>query len=326
MYSRFFGVKSAIFIAFMLPHVDAVPAVASSRESVKIAIDDHVNAPIQIIAHRACWRNSAENSLNAIESCIAESIDMVELDLRITSDGVPILLHDEMLDRTTNGTGRVDQLRWADIKKLRLREGLGGDTPLTGHRIPTLKEALRVAKGRILINLDSKVPITDEILAMIDALNMRDQILFKSSAPASHVRAMMRDLRVSEQDPSFRFQPILRQPDIASAPEAAISAYDAIRPVSYEMDVKDEQFTMTVAPWIAQRCARFWVNSLAGRLFDDRDALQNPDAIWGQMIRLGVNAIQTDEPLALKAFLQNSGIAAQRLAPHQLPSCTPSAD
>lgn len=254
-----------------------------------------------VIAHRGCWKQTSENSLDAIRSCIRAGVDMVELDVRATRDGRLILMHDDSVDRMTNGAGKVADLDWAELRKLRLREGRGGGSALTRRRIPTFEQALRVARNRILINVDAKVLLPPSTPALIDAVSDRRQLLFKAEASVAMIE------RAAPWAREVRFQPILREPNMAAGPAAAIAAYDPLRPVSYEIDVKHVEFTPTITQTIQGRCARYWVNSLAGRVFDDRAAIADPDVVWGRMILLGVDAIQTDEPLALVAYLKRTG-------------------
>lgn len=254
-----------------------------------------------VIAHRGCWKQTSENSLDAIRACIRAGVDMVELDVRATRDGKLVLMHDDSVDRMTNGVGKVADIDWAQLRKLRLREGRGGSAPLTRRRIPTFEQALRVAKNRILINVDAKAPLPASTPALVDAVSNRRQLLFKAEASV----AMIEQAAPWARD--VRFQPILREPNIAADPAAGVAAYDPLRPVSYEIDVKHAEFTPTITQAIRTRCARYWVNSLAGRVFDDRDAVTDPDFVWGRMIAQGVDAIQTDEPLALLAYLKRTG-------------------
>jgi glycerophosphoryl diester phosphodiesterase len=268
---------------------------------------------VMVVAHRGCWQKTSENSIDAIKACIAAGIDMVELDVRLTRDNVLVLMHDATVDRMTDGKGKVSDLDWAELRKLRLREGKGGNTALTDRHIPSFEEGLRAAKDRILINLDPKSRLSPAMLAMVDKAGRRSQLLFKADAPAA--------LLIQEGPwlADVRFQPILRQPQIEADPTAAIAAYDPIHPVSYEIDVKSRAFAPLVTPPIRERCARYWVNSLAGRAYDDKVALTDPDSVWGQLIAVGVDAIQTDEPLALKAYLQGSRAATHRCEPRPTP-------
>ncbi|WP_054530732.1 glycerophosphodiester phosphodiesterase family protein [Erythrobacter sp. SG61-1L] len=264
---------------------------------------------VMVVAHRTCWREASENSLDAIEACIAAGIDMVEIDVRATRDGQLVLMHDATVDRMTDGTGRVEDMDWADLAKLRLREGQGRGSALTDRRIPRFEDALRVAKGRILINVDAKIAVTEEVLGLIDRAGDRDQVLFKAEAPLEDIR------RLAPWVSQVRFQPILREPTLAGDAAGIVATYDPIHPVSYEIDVKGRAFTPTLTPIIQARCARYWVNSLAGRAYDDEDAQADPDGVWGELIAHGVDAIQTDYPIQLKSYLAHTGATSFRCTP-----------
>ncbi len=264
---------------------------------------------IMVVAHRACWRGTSENSLEAIEACIAAGIDMVEIDVRATSDGQLVLMHDATVDRMTDGSGRVEDMDWAEVSRLRLRQEQGRGSALTDRRIPRFEDALRVAKGRILINVDAKIAVTDEVLGLIDRAGDREQVLFKAEAPLDDIR------QVAPWVSQVRFQSILREPNIADDPAGILASYDPIRPVSYEIDVKSRAFTPVMTPIIQPRCARYWVNSLAGRAYDDDHALEDPDGVWGALIARGVDAIQTDNPIQLKSYLARTGLKSFRCTP-----------
>lgn len=307
--------RANIFATAMLAALAAMPsaaALAGPVESRKAVLERRLAGPdgvIMVIAHRACWIGTSENSIAAIEACIAAGIDMVELDVRSTRDGVLVLMHDAAVDRMTDGTGKIADRTWAQLRELHLRADRGNGTPLTANRIATFEEALQVAKDRILINIDAKTPLTDEILAAVDLAGSREQVLFKAEASLDAVQ------RDAPWINAVRFQPILREPDIRGRPDEAISSYDAVAPVSYEIDIKDQAFTAILAPLIRARCARYWVNSLAGRAYDDVVAARDPERVWGRMIAEGVNAIQTDAPLELHAYIERTGAQGQDCPP-----------
>ena len=62
---------------------------------------------VLVVAHRGNWSIAPENSLAAIDSAIQMKVDIVEIDIRKTKDGELVLMHDDTVDRTTNGTGKV---------------------------------------------------------------------------------------------------------------------------------------------------------------------------------------------------------------------------
>ena len=73
-----------------------------------------------IIAHRGGALLGTENSLSCIEKGIATGADMVEVDLHLTADKQIVVCHDQKVDRTTNGKGRIEEMTLAEIQKLRL--------------------------------------------------------------------------------------------------------------------------------------------------------------------------------------------------------------
>src|SRR3712207_3114810 len=75
---------------------------------------------VLVAAHRANWDAAPENSLPAIQSCIDNGVDIVEIDNKMTKDGHLIIMHDQTIDRTTNGKGKVADYSLAEIKKFRL--------------------------------------------------------------------------------------------------------------------------------------------------------------------------------------------------------------
>ena len=74
-----------------------------------------------IIAHRGDWRYAPENSLRGFANCIKSGFDAIEVDVRMTKDGVLVIMHDETVNRTTDGKGKVSDLTFEEIKKLHLK-------------------------------------------------------------------------------------------------------------------------------------------------------------------------------------------------------------
>lgn len=119
-----------------------------------------------VIAHRGCSDVAPENTLAAIRVATEHGVHIVECDVRITADRVPVLLHDEELARTTGAAGAVGEWRLADLK--RLDAGSWFSPAFAGEKIPTLREALKLAKGEIRLVMDIKQPgIEAEVLRSI---------------------------------------------------------------------------------------------------------------------------------------------------------------
>lgn len=101
-----------------------------------------------IIGHRGAAALASENTLAALAKGLA-CADAVEVDVRVSADGVPVVIHDATLDRTTNGTGRVGDRSLEELRSLD-----AGD----GERIPTLAEVLSLVKGKSLLLVELKEP------------------------------------------------------------------------------------------------------------------------------------------------------------------------
>ena len=122
------------------------------------------NAPL-VSAHRGGpTRGYPENAIQTFDHVLRFGPALFETDVRVTADGVHILMHDETLDRTTTGTGRVEEELFADTRKLLLKDNHGVVTPF---RIPTLEEALAWSEARAVLLLDLKPGTTAETIVDI---------------------------------------------------------------------------------------------------------------------------------------------------------------
>lgn len=95
-----------------------------------------------VIAHRGAGCNAPENTLAAIRSAHEQGANWIEVDIKITYDGVPILMHDDLLERTTTGLGPVAEKTWDDIRKL--DAGIKFDPRFQGEGIPSLADVVKL--------------------------------------------------------------------------------------------------------------------------------------------------------------------------------------
>jgi glycerophosphoryl diester phosphodiesterase len=127
------------------------------------------------IAHRGASAYEPENTLRAFERAIAMGATMLELDVHLSADGYPVVIHDAELSRTTNGTGRVSERTLAEIR--RLDAGLG-------ERVPTLAEAVELARGRAELYIELKGQRTPEpVVAALRAARFLDGAVAASFYP-----------------------------------------------------------------------------------------------------------------------------------------------
>ena len=110
-------------------------------------------APL-MVAHRGHEFVAPENTAQAFEAAIALGADYIEVDMRLTSDGVPVVLHDVSVNRTTDGKGKVNDLTFAEVQQL--DAGSWFSPEFAGARIPTVQEILELANGRTCVFADIK--------------------------------------------------------------------------------------------------------------------------------------------------------------------------
>jgi glycerophosphoryl diester phosphodiesterase len=100
----------------------------------------------EIIAHRGYSAIAPENTLVALARALEAGADALEWDVQMTADGVPVLLHDELLDRTTDGTGAAATHTLESLRSLDAGSWFGPE--FAGERVPTVAEALALARAR----------------------------------------------------------------------------------------------------------------------------------------------------------------------------------
>jgi len=124
------------------------------------------------VGHRGAAGHAPENTLGAIQKGIALGVDFVEIDVRRTADGVLVALHDETVNRTTNGKGRVDRLSLRNVKKLDAENG---------EQIPTLAEVLEVSAGRVGLMLELKIEgMARQTVEAVRQTGFKDPVIYAS--------------------------------------------------------------------------------------------------------------------------------------------------
>ena len=144
-----------------------------------------------IVAHRGASSTHPENTLSAFEAAVELGADVVELDVRLSRDGVPVVMHDPDVDRTTDGSGAVHELTAAEIRRL------NAGTAESPAGVPTLREVLELASGRAGVALEIKnVPgedafdpkrerIVETVHAELERSGFEGPVLVVSFNPAS---------------------------------------------------------------------------------------------------------------------------------------------
>ncbi len=105
-----------------------------------------------VVAHRGISGQAPENTKLAVERAIDIGVDMVEVDVRLTKDGVPVLIHSARLEHTTTGRGLVADHTLEEIQGL--DAGIWRGSEFAGEPVPSLQEVLDLTRGRVPLNVD----------------------------------------------------------------------------------------------------------------------------------------------------------------------------
>ncbi len=139
-----------------------------------------------VIAHRGFSGRAPENTVAAIREAIAIGADMAEIDVTLTADNRGVVIHDETLQRTTNGSGNVADHSFDEIRSL--DAGSWFAPQFAGEKVPTLGEVLDTVKGQILLNVEIKSEavdhgISEKVAAAIKERGMTGQVIVSSFSP-----------------------------------------------------------------------------------------------------------------------------------------------
>lgn len=234
---------------------------------------------VWVVGHRGAMGHCAENTMASFERGLELGADWIELDVHLSRDGALIVIHDETLDRTTNGHGLVRDHTLAELKQID-----AGD----GQRIPTLDEVLDWARQRnTVVDIEIKnAPLYYEGIeqAVVSALNraqMAEQVIVISFDHASVQRVKALDDRVATG--------VLYacRPTDAGVGLARAAGADAVLPHWAYVTAEDVQRAhaagLSVAPW----------------------ATSDPDVLR-HLIACGVDAIGTNHPDVLREVIDGS--------------------
>ena len=144
---------------------------------------------VWVMAHRGNTENKTipENSLRAMEASIAAKVDVMEIDTHITKDGVVMVCHDETIDRTTTGRGKIPELTFDQIRSYKLRDRNGN---ATNDVMPTLQEMLEAGRGRIFFNLDysPRTASTEQVYKVVQDCGMIEGVFFYTGSINSYMK------------------------------------------------------------------------------------------------------------------------------------------
>ena len=222
------------------------------------------------IAHRGEHLHHPENTLPAYQAAIEAGADFIEVDVRTTSDGKLVMMHDRTVDSMTNGKGPVKEMTFAQVRALDVR----------GSQAPTFDEVLQLARGRIGVYVDSKDVSAADMIAAVERYDMQDKIVVYGGYQ------YLKD--VAAQRPKIRIMP----ESVSAA--ACKKIIDELHPKVIAFDARD--FTDEIIGLAKTAGADIYV---------DRFGAADTPTGWQDAIDRGATGIQTNKPVELVEYLRS---------------------
>lgn len=259
-----------------------------------------------VISHRGEWHSAPENSIESVLSAINAGADIVEIDVQAAPDGTVFLMHDDTTDRMTNRIGSTSGLDLNAIKQLRLKKGQGGkDAALTDHNVPLLTEVLDAAREKVCLNVDTKFPKDLDMVAnLIVAENMQDQVLIKMSVDPE---TPDQNILGSEWFQKLTFMPVMLKPRPGKMAQDGLNIVKMYGASMIEVSFTSLKELRQTHDMLAEIDVKIWCNTLDSvhpMDYYDSKGTEDPEGVWGELIKNGISAIQTDHTPVLSAFLE----------------------
>lgn len=287
---------------------------AELRNRVLKPRNDHV----VVVAHRGCFAAASENTPEAIDACWRQGVEVVENDVRRTSDGHLVIFHDPEISRMTDKWGYVAEMTLAELREAKLKERDGSHEAyranfLTNLPITTLEEHLAAAKHKVMINFEIKYSgkeefeeILAESIAIARRLGVLDHVIFKVPDVKHHGRSSAKHILEQVAFPiDAQIMPIIWGSSVPLADR--VPFFEPYQPIGFEIAFEQTDYFAAVRavkgldarPVMAVAVQPYWSGGL-----DDRLGMRDPDAAWGRLIDMGADHIMTDRPEALMRYLE----------------------
>ena len=244
----------------------------------QIVFRSPAQTPAQVIAHRGGSAYAPENTLAAFKTAIDQGVNWLELDVQMTQDGELVVIHDETVDRTTNGTGAVANLTLEQIRQLDAGQS---------QKVPTFQEVVELAKANgVKILPETKSAhlypgVEQKLLRVLEDTGYRDQTAIQSFETGS-----LETLR--------RLDPDLRRCALSGLWKLGLSS-----PPGEAQLVCPMAEMVLLNPWMVRQA-----HDDGREVFVYFGVLENP-LMFKVMRFFGVDGLMSDDPLKLKAALES---------------------
>ena len=221
-----------------------------------------------------------ENAIETFERTAKRQPTIIECDVALTKDSVLVLMHDDRIDRTTNGTGRIGNYTYTELQEFKLKDN---DGSLTSYRIPTLKKALEWGAGKVVYTLDVKRGVPYELV--IDAIRDMNAesysiVITSSATQAARVHKLAPELMISAS--IAKIENLLRLNDLG-VPDNRLVAFVG----THEADMETYQ--------LLHEHGILCILGTMGNL--DNQAKTKGDVLYFDLIDRGDDILSTDRPV-----------------------------
>jgi len=245
--------------------------------------------PIRISAHRGNTRWAPENTLATYRKALEVGVDLIEIDVRTSSDGQLVILHDGNLDRTTDGHGPIKQMGFREIRKLSAGKGYG--PTFEKEKVPSLEEVCRLISRwnkkhplKTYIYVDCKDVAPKPLVEVLKKFDLAEESCFYGSD------GFLENLK--KEFPAAKLMPSLKNKGEMEAKIARLNPY--------AFDANWLALTPELVQEIHQKGIKIFTDVLGP--FD-----QIPN--YQKALSLGIDLIQTDRPtLVQKTLLQTISV------------------
>jgi glycerophosphoryl diester phosphodiesterase len=239
-----------------------------------------------VVAHRGDHTVYPENTLEGYAATIKDGADYIEIDLRTTSDGQLISMHDASINRMTDSKGLIKELTLQQVKELKVRVKSKPDT--TTYRIPTFEQILKLCRDKIYIYIDFKEADATATLNLLKQYKMEKQVLIYINKAS----------QIIDWRKTYPTIPLMMStPDSVKDAAAMKFFIDTYRP-----DVLDGNYNTYDSEML-----QFASSANLPVWPDAQGPLEGP-LVWDKAIALGLKGLQTDNPPALIRYLKGKGL------------------
>ncbi len=239
-----------------------------------------------VIAHRGDHTIFPENTLEGYNQAIKNEADYIEIDVRTTSDGKLVSMHDATVNRMTNGKGLVKDLTFEQVEGLKIKAKNSQDTAT--YRVPTFEQILKLCKNKIHVYIDFKEADAMVTNNLLKQYKMEKEVLVYINKPSQFI-----DWRKN----------VPQMPLMVSLPDSAKNLQSMKNFVEqYHPDVLDGDYTGYDSAMLA------YAASINLPVWPDGQGPLESPAVWDKAIAIGLKGLQTDNPPAFVQYLKGRGL------------------